>query len=305
MPDRAEKSLFDAVRILAQTGNGELAHDLGQLLNRVDLSDLDMTQDQEAAELLDLIFDCASLDEIADYLDRLCKLFDLTHGTLFCAREGGSEVYNTRLVTTLDHDWVAEYTDKRFYYVDPVMLRCRTGTGSFFWDELEVTDPIVISFMQRAIERGVGPSGYSFLTKADNGDVFAMSFSSQKAPDAFRRDFTPKIADVETISKYLIQAFVDTVAVGRPQSPRVTDDQLMVLRAIATGQTREEISRLKFSYGSFRTIEMSINRTFNTKSIEQAAVLAGRLGLLNSTPLLADLAYVVALKREKAFREVI
>jgi hypothetical protein len=132
---------------------------------------------------------------------------------------------------------------------------------------------------------GIGPSGYSLPIITERGDRVAISVSSTTDRDEFRESFTRCEGDFFNLGIVLVDAFGSLASEGRPTTFNPTDDQFMVLRAIAAGASEADLKGQSFQYGSYSTIERAICALFRTKTLAQAAVLAARSGLLDNGPL--------------------
>lgn len=165
------------------------------------------------------------------------------------------------------------------------MQACKTSDQGFYWEHDSSPSPVVRSFWSDARAFGVGPSGYSFPIMTERGDRLAISVCDVAERDVFMERFSGWIGDLSSLGILLADAFCRLASTNRPSSFNPTDDQLSVLRAIAMGATEEELRERDYLYGSYATVERSICALFQTSTVAQAAVLAGRVGLLDDAPL--------------------
>ena len=281
-----ESSIQDAIVALTRAGNGEIAASLGRLLDEPELKMLQLYRNPEVADLADAILDTDSLDLLHEQLPSVAAAFGTTHCTIHCVRERTAAFLPCKVLTTFSAEWIAEYVQKRYSSVDPVIARCLGAPGIFFWDEIDQPSPAVVAFMRAAAGHGIGPSGVTLAAENVHGNTVAVSLAAPEDPGTFRRTFTPRLSDFSDLARLLIEVFSDIGHQGGEGSigSALTDDQFKVLRALAAGKTAAEIETFHFTYGSFSTIEKSILMNLRARTLAQAAVIAVKHGLLEDLP---------------------
>ena len=281
----AEAAVNEAVDALVSSGRAELASDLKRLMEVADLRELDALRNPEADTLVDELFGVMSVNELSDMVCRVAEVFSFDHCTFHSVQERSAEFYPTKIITTYPVSWVEEYTLRHYENIDPVMQHAVESAGGFFWDDIDVSSPVVRSFFTRAAAHGVGPQGYTLPVESENGDRFALSVSSTLSAPEFQDALNAVLSDLNEVTRILAATFVRVAARGRPTDTALTDDQHLVLRAIASGATAADLTALEFQYGSFATVEKSLCELFHAKTLSQAAVVAARIGLLDAAPL--------------------
>jgi hypothetical protein len=285
LSDWIETSIRDAILALTQSGNAEIASSLVRLLDEPELKTLQLYRNAAVSDLADIVLDSDSFDAIHDELPNVAAVFGTDHCTIHCVRERTAAFLPSKVLTTFPREWINEYIHKRYSIVDPVIARCLAGAGVFFWDDLDRCNPASAAFMRAAVRHGVGPSGVTFVADNVNGNTIAVSLAVADEPDAFRAGFTPKLSDFNDFASLLIEVFSD---IGRQNEGSaggvLTDDQLKVLRAVASGRSIAEIEGFHFTYGSFATVERSILMNLGARTLAQAAAIATKTGLLEDLP---------------------
>jgi hypothetical protein len=284
MPNWIQSSLHHAVLALTEAGKTELAANLGRLLDEPEVGALQLYRWPEIADLADALYDCDSLEELHRLLARGCELFAVSHCAVLRVRERSLRPTMARMVTTYPEGWVADYVARRFFTVDPVVARALEGPGLYFWDELDCSDPFTTHFLAASAEAGVGPAGITFVADDAAGDTIAVSLSVPLSHASFRQLFAAKQADFADFARLLIDVFGDLAGEPGPGKPVLSEDQLRVLAALATGRSAEEVQSISFAYGSFRTIETAILRTLNARTLTQAVAVAARHSMLEVLP---------------------
>lgn len=279
-----ETSLHDAVQALMRTGEREIAANLGRLLDEPEIKSLQLYKSPQIADLADEIFDCGGLDGLHAILVEAATAFGVAHCTIHCVRERHAAFHGTKVLTTYPRAWVSEYVARRYSTIDPVIARCLEGAGVFFWDEIPATNPITGHFVRSAMAHGIGPAGVTFVEDNARGNTIAVSLASAADPAEFRRDFRTRLSDFGDIATLMVEVFSELACDSTEAEFNPTDDQLKVLRAIASGRLMTEIEAFPFIYGSFQTVEKSILMSFGAKTLAQAAALAVRRGILENLP---------------------
>ena len=289
MPTWIESALAEAADALADAGKMELAASLRRMGEHPDLGAVMMYRSAEVEKLAYEVSECETLEALFSLLKEIVATFEIGHCTVYCVRERSTSFFGRKVLTTFPKDWVAEYVDRRYSGVDPVMLRSRQGPGVFLWGDLVVTDPHTKQFIKTSFQRGIGPGGVTFVEPSSNGSTVAVSFCAPVDHETFRRNIGPKMPDLAAIATLLIEVFSDLACEqGRSAPFSPTDDQLRVLRAVASGRSASEVESMRFNWGTFQCVERSILKGFGARTLAQAAALATTRGLLEDLPFSVD-----------------
>lgn len=280
----AQDAMREAIDLLARGGRNDIASDLNRVLSVIEFEELEILRHPESDRLADDITEVGSLSELLEALTKLAELVDADHCTLFVSHEAESSRFTTKVLTTYPDAWVARYVEKKYFYIDPLTEVARTREHPFFWESLQPGDSIAREFWKDAEQYGVGPAGYTIPLTTGRGDRVGLSFSSNEDHTCFRERLTTFEQDLYNLSIYFSDAFCSLASVGQPTARNLTDDQVMVLRAIAAGLSEEDLSQIRYTFGSFATVKQSICNQFQTKTLAQAAVLAVKCHLLDNVP---------------------
>lgn len=281
----AEEAVRDAIEMAARAGRNDLASDLGRILSTIGFEDLDIMRNPDADPLADEILEAASISELIDVFRRLAGLMKVRHCTMHVVTEAASTNFTTKALTTYPEEWITRYVDRRYFQVDPVIHACRQDQKSFFWHELESSNPVVRTFWEDAKTYGIGPSGFTLSIITERGDQLALSVSDAAPSHEFAESFSRHVSDLFGLGIFLADAFCRLASKSLPKIFNPTDDQIMVLRAIAEGVEEEDLEKRNYLFGSYKTVKRSIITLFQTNTVAQAAVLAARIGLFDNAPL--------------------
>ncbi|MER2510011.1 MAG: autoinducer binding domain-containing protein [Amaricoccus sp.] len=280
-----EASLYEAINCLARVGKNELATDLTRLLETLDFEELEVFRDPASEVIADQLLEVSTFPDLVDLLRQFSEAIGVAHCTLHVVSELPSIAFTTRALTTYPEEWVTRYFNRRYINIDPVQTAAATAESGFFWDTLQVTDPNVRAFYHDAKSRGIGPSGYTLPIMTERGDKIAISVSSPEDRERFRDRIGHVEQDLVTVGYCITEAFSRLASEDRPTDFTLTDDQMVILRAVAMGLDEAEMRSQSYIYGSYATLERSICSLFRTRTVAQAAIVAARVGLLTNAPL--------------------
>lgn len=281
----AKKSMEDAIQLLANLGRNDIASDLSRLITSIDFEDLEVLRSNRADQIASKIVEASTISDLTIIISEIRTVFRVNHVTLNVINESSSTNFSPRVLTTYPKEWVSQYVNRRYSILDPVSRASRMGDRGFFWHLLENPTPAQRAFWADAFEHGIGPVGYTQPMTTERGDRLALSFCSDEQQDSFYDRMQRYESDIYSLAIYLSDAFCTLASESRPSSFSVTDDQMMVLRAIGMGAEEKDLENLHYQFGSFSTVKKSICFIFRTKTLAQAAVIAARVGLLTEAPL--------------------
>jgi hypothetical protein len=284
-----ESALLEAIQTLETGGKSQLASDLRRLLDTQDVTSLRIYRSSRLAALAQEMGECDSLEALCGLIRELSARLDVSHCTIHLIRERTTAFYSTKVLTTFPEAWVSEYVNRRYSTIDPIIDSCRRGPGTFFWDLQKAgDDPITRHFIRVALESGIGPSGITRVEETRHGSTVAVSLSSTLDQTHFREAFQERLSDFHEIASLLIDVFSELACESNDAPFNASDDQLKVLRALASGRSMAEVEAIPFLYGSFKTVEKSILKSFGARTLVQAAALASNRGMLEDLPYFAE-----------------
>lgn len=296
-----QASLYESIDCLARAGKNHLASDLGRLLASLDFDGIEVLRSPVAERVADGLLEASTFPDLVELLREFSEAIGVAHCTLHVVHETPTSSFSTRALTTYPEEWVSRYVDRRYFTVDPVYRESLKSEAAFFWEDLDVSNPQVRAFCQDARAHGVGPAGYTLPIMTERGDRIAISVSAGEDRDGLRDAIHFYQSDLLTVGFSLTEAFSKLSSDERPADFSPTDDQLLILRAVAMGVDEAELRARNYLYGSYVTLERSICSLFRTKTVAQAAVVAAQVGLLTNSPITkADI--LVGSKKPPAFR---
>ena len=283
MTNWLQSSLNDAVVRLRDVGLVDLAGDMERLLQSGEVENLRIYRLPETETLSEEAANVEDTGSLASTLRRTADAFGLGNATVHVVSEAATITFNPRVVTTYPRSWISRYVERGYAQVDPVLTHARGAEKGFFWDELQRPSPMVREFLNDAALNGVGPSGYTLPFKIWHGTRIALSVTSEMQPIRFRETLTPCLSDLEILAHELVSAFVELAAEEFPVDRTPPERLLVVLRAIARGETPTEISG-KHGMGDVNALCQEICDFYNARTLLQAVMICTRLNHLDGMP---------------------
>jgi hypothetical protein len=283
-------ALHRAIDTLSDSGHAGIASDLRRLVETPAVTGLALYRSQHLAGLAEALDDCETMADLRSMIREIAAALDVSHCTVHVIRERSTAFYDTKVITTFPAEWVAQYVARRYSTIDPIIAHCRRGPGTFFWDLQKASnDPVTRHFIQFAIANGIGPSGITCVADTAYGSTIAVSLASTCTQGIFREAFQERLSDFAQIAAVITDVFSELACELNDAPCGVSDDQLKVLRALASGRPLSEIESISVvQFGSFRTLEKSILQSFGAKTLTQAAAIASSRGLLEDLPYFAE-----------------
>jgi hypothetical protein len=275
-----------------RAGQSELAADLGRLAEAIRDSGFVASYCPDADRVAARIDEVGTRDDLGLALGEIANWAGVEHACLQVVREG-SGTYAVRMITTLPASWLDHYLRRRLHGVDPVLAAVAGSDTPVFWSQLRGGEsagadlrPHEAGFWRDAARFGVGPSGLTVPIAGARGERLAFSLiSTLPGPE-----FVERLNERRHSMLLLIAGFAASfrrVAVSGPVAdPVLNDAQVALLRAVAAGAA--DFWSQTSDPGETSRLEATVLRSFQARTLAQAAVMATRLGILADGPLIAS-----------------
>lgn len=171
---------------------------------------------------------------------------------------------------TYSSEWVDRYLEKDYLYIDPVVIGCFNRFDPVNWKQLDWSGKAARTFLQEAIEYGVGTQGFTVPIRGPNGQ-FALFTITNSCSDTEWDDFITSnkkelILVAHSFNQKALNFEEDVFQLSHPSlSPR----ELSAMTHLAKGRSRAQAAD-----------DMSISEHTLRVYIESAR---HKLGALNTT----------------------
>jgi hypothetical protein len=288
----AVEALREAVCAMARAGRADLAADMGRLAEAIDAVGFVAWRHPGSDRISSGLEEAQSRDDLGALLGELAAWARVEHVSFQVVAEG-SAIYATRMITSLPTDWLEHYVGRRLHGLDPVLITAVARDRPFFWSEIRGCDglgcdltPHAVGFWREAERFGIGPSGLTVPMAGEDGGRLALSLVSSLPEDGFVRRIHELRHDLFVLVGQFAEAF-HRVAVACPGTqPILTDEQVSLLRAVASGEEERAILIRLAAVGDPVRIQRTVIQAFGARTLAQAAVIAARCGLLSDGPLM-------------------
>ena len=270
-------SLDEASRRLDPARDGELLADLSKITELAEHYLEPVFWHPATDTLIGDLAHADTLDDVSDQVREVRNALDLQHVTICAVREGAGSIFPHRVLTTCPPEWSREYTENRYHLSDPVFLEPVPEKPELL-HELAALSPITEDYLRRARRAGIGPSGLVCWSEVAKDTVVAVVLTSSAPPTEFMRRMERLEWDLAAVAEALARAFARANGVTRTDHATLTDDDLTILRAVATGQS----GRAALRRGA------DLCRRLGARTLAQAAAAVSATGLLSYAPVRMD-----------------
>lgn len=237
--------------------------------------------DVSEATIEALIAACRRIDgrrAIRKMLPRVAAAFGCDHCGVHRVMNPKGKGFLSQIETTYPKSWLLRYTIKGYIAVDPVLETSEEWRDLFYWDETRRTSPRVQRFFEDAAKHGIGPTGITDIHAVPDNGAIAVSLSSTRSPKEFRDWFEPRVFDYRNVARALAFAFFRCNVLSASEA--LESHEHTFLSLLLNGGNRAEAAEA-VGY-ALAEIEQSIARKTGCASFDQALLVIGQTGLLES-----------------------
>ncbi len=237
--------------------------------------------DEPTEPVANLIFACRRIDTkrgLRAMMPRVAAAFGCDHCTVHRVVAPDASLLTRAVETTYPKTWLLRYTLMSYIQVDPVLAKSEEWRDFFFWDEIRGEDRQVHRFFDDAARFGIGPAGVTDVHPVPDNGAIGVSISAPQSAVQFRETFEPRTFEFREVAEALAYAFYRSHIVGRTSG--LDKDEHAFLQHIFNGGDRDGYGQLQ---GFDRiALERSISEKLNCASFEQALLVIGKTGLMDS-----------------------
>ncbi len=210
---------------------------------------------------------------------RLRDFLKVDHVVYHSSKLGASPSVDPYIRLTYPASWIKQYLQNNYVDVDPVLREGFQRTLPFRWDELTVSTPEEMAFLNDALAHGVGPFGLSIPVIGKHGHRGVFSISSSGSEQEWGAFVTAGMPLLVEIANRLHQRVIREVF--GEERPHLSARELEVLRWTALGKDAGEIAAiLDISFHTTRGYLKSVRHKLDCVTSAQAVSRAIKLGLL-------------------------
>lgn len=176
-------------------------------------------------------------------LGELCVRYNMSHMTFLVVSSGGASDSYPYYCTTYPDTWTANYVDKGYFDIDPVLDVMRWGFLPVDWSSL--CDQSVRSYplFKEARAYGIGSQGLTIPIRGSNGERSLFSLTSRLPRREWSRLRDSSIYEVQIVSHYLHETVFQAIGFREFDRPRrLSRRESQCLRLLAMGRISKQIA---------------------------------------------------------------
>ena len=227
---------------------------------------------------LDQLQETKTLSDLDDVILSLSDGLNVEHVVYHSVSSTGKEY----AVTTYEPTWVEQYLGNDYARIDPVVQACVRRFHPVDWKRLDWSGKGTRSFLDEAIDAGVGHQGFSVPIRGPSGQFALFSVSSSEKDDSWAL-YTNDYSRALILASHYINQKALEIELGSDQasivslSPRETD----ALTLLALGNNRAQAANsLSISEHTLRVYIESARFKLAANNTTHAVAKAQTQGLL-------------------------
>jgi DNA-binding CsgD family transcriptional regulator len=182
---------------------------------------------------------------------------------------------------TYGPDWSAHYMQKKFYEIDPTLLKARQSVAPVDWTRLERSEEFQTVFRD-AREFGIGDRGLTVPVHGPYGDMGGLSVLRDCSDREWELLIPSIIGDLQSAAVHLHDSIIQSDPLTRVlHAPNLSTREKEILQWIAAGKSQQDVGDILMI--SHRTVEVhlrSARQKLNALTTPQAVGRAINLGLI-------------------------
>ncbi|MCK1651592.1 LuxR family transcriptional regulator [Bradyrhizobium sp. 149] len=184
------------------------------------------------------------------------------------------------VLCTYDPAWVARYTEKDYFSIDPVLLAGREETLPIDWITVDHETDQARRFFVEAESYGVGRHGFTLPIRGPFGERALFTFTTNETDHRWHKARYEYLRDFALVSHYLHDRAMQLASL-RPDFKirQLSRRERQCLHHLARGAPPGRIARqLNLSASAVRQYLKGASRKLGCTTIEEIAVKASLLG---------------------------
>ena len=269
-------------------GNRDRSSDAMEGINRIiqliENSDVHLFRTEELEQICDHLADTVNLEELSEIMWRAATSTGFQNFAIFVLHQGQGSSFKPRICTSFHDAWIARYIQNNYQYVDPVMSKASISDNWFLYSDLASAAPAVECFWRDAEKHRIGRNGVCFPTTRSDGTRVAVSFTTLNNDTSVAEAVRLNGYDLRFIAQLAVDAFCYAASDSSLANDTLTVDELRFLHVLATSADPEEALKVTPSFGSNKSLQVSIRKKLSVDTVYQAVAIAASRNWFNTLP---------------------
>lgn len=261
---------------------------LNRLVEHIEESEVYQFRIRKIEAIADEISVCEDLVELSELLWLAATSAGFQHFSVFVLNQGQSPAFASRMCASYSPDWLKQYEEKSYQYVDPILARARNCVGSFTFAQIDQACPLVEDFWRDAERHRIGRNGLYFVIVRPNGARIAVSFASQQSQELTDEIIRLNGHDLHAISQLAVECFAYVSSGSGLSADVLSVEELRFLHLLSTNPDPGKALAQAPQYGGNQSLQASIRKKLNATSIFQAVSMASAMQWFDDLPIYAD-----------------
>lgn len=255
-----------------------------RIVDAIEARDVHLFRTEELSEIADELSDCTDLQDLSSLMWSATTSLRFQNFAVFIVSPGTGLVFNPKICTSFNKEWVERYIGRGYQYVDPVMQRASEGDGWFKFSELRTQAPAVEAFWKDAENNRIGRNGVCFAMTRTDGTRVAISLSTKNSEQSVDEIVKLYGKDLTFLARLACDAFCYASSTAPVSEDMLTTSELRFLYTLSTASNPEDALKISSCFGSNETLQSSIRRKLRVSTVFQAIAIAASKGWFKSLP---------------------
>lgn len=239
----------------------------------------------KAEKICDDIQDCPDIGGLARCMFDIATSFGFQHGTIFLLSSGKrNTVWTHRVCTSLPEKWLRHYQERKYQFIDPVIVRAMTSKAPSLVSRSANDSPMVKQFWDEAEMFGIGSVCLALRVELKSGAVLGLSLTSQGYSKNTIEKLALDMSDLDTLAREAAATFENFSALGAQNKYELTLDELSFLRLLLVNGDAAKAGEFRAFFSSNSALQTSIARKLGVKNVFQAIAVAVGRGMFDDLP---------------------
>lgn len=257
---------------------------INRIIQLIENSDVHLLRTEELEQICDHLADTVDLEELSELMWRAATSTGFQNFAIFVLHQGQGSSFKSRICTSFHDEWIARYIQNNYQYVDPVMSKASISDDWFLYSDLAGTAPAVKCFWRDAEKHRIGRNGVCFPMTRSDGTRVAVSFTTLNTNTAVEEAVRLNGYDLRFIAESAVDAFCYAASDSSLENDTLTVDELRFLHVLATSADPEEALKITPSFGSNKSLQVSIRKKLSVDTVYQAVAIAASRNWFNTLP---------------------
>lgn len=267
-------ALLNDLATKANRVDATATHEINRVLEIINKSGVHHFRTDELEEIAETISESTDLTELAELLWKAAICSGFEHFVVFVISQGSKGAFRTRVSTSFNEKWIAQYEQMNYSEIDPVLSAAANKDSFFAFAELSAASPDTQAFWKDANRHGIGSNGICFPFTRPDGSKLGVSFMTRKSASLAAQSINRNGFDLEFIAQLAVECFCYLSQGQHHQNGQLTVEELKFLHSLSTDHDPTRALTMTANFGSNKSLQNSIRQKLGVRTVFQAISIA-------------------------------